>query len=861
MEENLSRSESNRVRQSKKSKSRLYTYPQNFETKVGYTEVMYLITKYCTNAIGKELIHNLHATADVVAIKHRLQRVQEMISLLQEYPNLLVLSITDLRLALKRIATNGSSLEEDELPLLLHAITAFLSVVRVVGQKSDSDEWRYPALCKIPASSEGLQTVSNSIAILLDKSGRIKSTASSLLAQIRSEQSIVQQQIGNQMRRLMEEAVKNGFVTAESQPSLRDGRPVIPVISAHKRSIPGIVHDESATGKTLFIEPLEVVQSNNRLRELEAEERREIRRILQDLTTEIRPFVCNIEQMYLSLGRLDAVAAIARFAIEEKASVPEIHPRPCMDWQLAVHPLLRKALSSDKKEVVPLSIRLKYPNERILVVSGPNAGGKSVCLKTVGLLQYMLQCGLPVPMSPDSKVGVFDHIALDIGDDQSIEDDLSTYSSHLKHMKYMAAVSGRSTLLLIDEFGGGTEPEIGGAIAEGLLKLFNERGAWGVITTHYRNLKEFAETQPGVINGAMLYDKEHFRPLFSLSVGHPGSSFAVEIARKQGLPAVVLKYASEKVGLELVQSDKYVQDIARNKQLWDHKRVEIERREKQLDATIEVYEQKLRSLREKHNDIIERAKKEAAELLNNSRARIERTIKEIVESKAEKEQTKLSRKELLQYAQDLQEQELQTQQNLTIDREIEKLQRRARRKEEKQQKNKETEKSPEIDLSPSLPQPLLLREGDSVLIVSRGIRGTIISLNAKEAVVALSGNLKVTCKTSDLQPLSGQEHKKENWMQKPQSNLIEHIREKRADFRQELDVRGMRALEAEQAVQYFIDDAVALGIGNVRILHGTGTGALRQSIRQLLPTIPGVASFHDEDVRFGGAGITVVHLE
>lgn len=837
-------------------------YPNRFEEKIGYREVVELIGRHCSNAIGHELIFNLHATTDLLSVRHRMQRAAEMMQIIQEQIAFPSLSITDLRPSFKRIASERSYIAEDELFPLLKAIEQYLLIEKLLCQKKEDSTPRFPSLARIPIHIEGLGAIAHEIKDLLDRNGRIKDSATPTLLSIRKEQGSVRQQMSRQMHRLLEEAIKNGFVEAEAQPSLRDGRPVLPVTAAYKRSIPGIVHDESSTGKTLFIEPIEIVHSNNLLRELESKERREIQRILQELTDKIRPHSEGIEQMYLCMGRIDAVAAIAFFAIEERAVIPQIASRPTLHWLSAIHPLLRRTLAGEGKEVVPLDISLQYPHHRILLISGPNAGGKSVCLKTVGLLQYMLQCGIPIPVAPDSEAGVFKFIAIDIGDDQSIEDDLSTYSSHLKHMRHMAAASSASSLLLIDEFGGGTEPEMGGAIAEGLLKLFNDQRSWGVITTHYRNLKEFAETQSGIMNGAMLYDEENMTPLFKLSMGHPGSSFAIEIARKQGIPASVLNYASEKVGKALVRSEKYVQDIARYKQYWNEKKLIIEQRERNLQTTVETYENKLKDLRNKHNQILERAREEASQLVAQSRARIERTIKEIVESKAEKEATKFSRQELLQYAQEI---EQQPRSNEQIEREIEKLKRRAQRKEEK----KNHLPSPPSQISPqSIRQEIVEKKqpciGDTVRIISKNIKGVLLELTNNEAVVALGGSLKITCKHPDIERISPTPTgslAKSGPIPQSNNSVIDHIRARRSDFSQELDIRGMRAMEADQAVQLYIDDAISLGMGHVRILHGTGTGALKHSIRQLLATIPGIISFHDEDVRFGGAGITVVHLD
>lgn len=847
-------------RPDRKPKNSKAFFPQHFEEKVGYHEVQEQIAFFCANPVGKGLVFNLHASTNYAAIRHRLQRAQEMMALLQQTPNFPVLSVTDLRATVSRIARPGSRLEEEELYPLYRAIELCVLATGYL-QKKEEEEYLYPALAQVPVLPEGLEQVSIAISNLLDKNEKIKDHATPLLAELRTEKKKVQQRMGLQMQTIWSEAVKMGYIESDMPHTIWEGRPVLPVIAGYKSKVSGLVHGQSATGKTLFIEPLEIVESNNRLREVQAEEERELIRILTQLTDELRPFLPGLEQMYLILGRIDALYAIAKYAIHEHAAVPRLHSRPQINWLQAIHPLLRRTLAQEQKEAVPLSISLHTPEQRILLISGPNAGGKSVCLKTVGLLQYMLQCGIPIPVSPDSEAGVFESIALSIGDDQSIENDLSTYSSHLKQMKHMAATAGPRTLLLIDEFGGGTEPEIGGAIAEGLLKHFSQHGAWGVITTHYRNLKEFAEQEEGVVNGAMLYNKQELRPLFVLSIGHPGSSFAIEIARKQGLPNSVLQYATDKVGKEVIQSDRYVQEIVRDKQEWQSKRARIENQEQKLESVIARYEQKLKSLQDQHQQIVAEAQQQATTLVEQSRSRIERTIREIVESKAEKEATKQARKELETYASQIQDTPHNNEKTQQIEREIAKLQRRAKRKNERK-KQAETKPTTSAHLSTKKEPEQPPQEGDKVLIIPKNIKGVLVELNNDEAIVALGDVIKITCNKTDLKRLpKNNTSTKGAGLAKPKSNLIEQISTKRAHFSTELDLRGMRVSEADSAVQYYIDDAIALGVPQVRILHGTGTGALREAVRSLLAVLPGVASFHDEDVRYGGAGITVVQME
>ena len=634
---------------------------------------------------------------------------------------------------------------------------------------------------------------------------------------------------------------------------MRDGRLVIPVAPGMKRKIRGIVHDESATGKTVFIEPAEVVEANNRIRELEGEERREIIRILTEFSAMVRPQVPAILSSYEFLAEIDFIRAKAVFSIEAKACKPDVEDRQIVDWFEAVHPLLQMSLAKHGKKVVPLDIELT-PEKRILLISGPNAGGKSVCLKTVGLLQYMLQCGVPVPMHERSHVGIFESIFIDIGDEQSIEDDLSTYSSHLTNMKNMMKGCNGRSLILIDEFGGGTEPQIGGAIAEAVLKRFNQKGTFGVITTHYQNLKHFAENHEGVVNGAMLYDRHEMKALFQLQIGNPGSSFAVEIARKIGLPEDVIADASEIVGSEYIQSDKYLQDIVRDKRYWETKRQNIRKREKIMEETIARYEKEIEELTRSRKEILKKAKEDAEYLLQESNAKIENTIRTIKEAQAEKERTKLARKELTDFRQQVEEIDKAALEE-QIARKMERLREKQERK--KERKNKPAENKPAV----VVPKVFPIQSGDYVRIKGQTTVGQVMEISGKNAVV-MFGLMKTNVKTDRLErsdaPKPTTTIAKSTFVS---SETQDRMYEKRLSFKQDIDVRGMRGDEAIQAVTYFIDDAILVGVSRVRILHGTGSGILRTLIRQYLATVPGVADFRDEHVQFGGAGITVVDLK
>ena len=634
---------------------------------------------------------------------------------------------------------------------------------------------------------------------------------------------------------------------------MRDGRLVIPVAPGMKRKIKGIVHDESATGKTVFIEPAEVVEANNRIRELEGEERREIIRILTEFSSVIRPQIPALLQSYEFLAEIDFIRAKALLGLEFKAGKPSFEDRQILDWFDAIHPLLQLSLAKHGKKVIPLEIELT-PQQRILLISGPNAGGKSVCLKTVGLLQYMLQCGLLVPMHERSHAGVFSHIFIDIGDEQSIEDDLSTYSSHLTNMKVMMKSCNEKSLILIDEFGGGTEPQIGGAIAEAVLKRFNLKQTFGVITTHYQNLKHFAESHEGVVNGAMLYDRHEMRALFQLQIGNPGSSFAVEIARKIGLPEEVIADASEIVGSEYIQSDKYLQDIVRDKRYWETKRQNIRKREKQMEETIARYEKDIEELERSRKEILKKAKEAAEQLLQESNAKIENTIRTIKEAQAEKEMTRLARQELADFKEQVADIEKQSMEE-KIARKMDKLREKQERKKEKKAQQQK---------APAQPTPVIkpIAEDDYVRIKGQTSVGQVLEINGKNAVV-MFGLMKTNVKLDRLERTEAPQQNKALTKATTfvSSETQERMYEKKLNFKQDIDVRGMRGDEAIQAVTYFIDDAILVGVSRVRILHGTGTGILRTLIRQYLATVPGVAHFQDEHVQFGGAGITVVDLK
>ena len=837
----------------------------SLEEKIGFNEVRAMLHGYCISPLGHERVDAMQFLADHEAVTTLHQQLAELSHIQQTSTEQPEQDFFDLREEIHRIRIEGAYLEEQTLWELLRTLRTLHGWVAIVRQQDeDHPVVLYPALEKLAEGVFTFHTVTKRLEQILDKFGRIKDEASRELLSIRHELKKAEGSVSRTLTNILKSAQAEGLVEKDVAPAMRDGRLVIPVAPALKRRIKGIIHDESATGKTVFIEPAEVVEANNRIRELEADEKREIIRILREFTEQLRPNLKELLRGFEFLADIEFLIAKHQLTKGINARSPEICSTPLVDWFEARHPLLEAKLKKQGSKIVPLTIALTK-RQRILIISGPNAGGKSVCLKTVGLLQYMLQCGLPVPMADGSRAGIFSQIFIDIGDEQSIEDDLSTYSSHLLNMKRMMAGCTPSSLLLIDEFGGGTEPTIGGAIAEAVLKRFVEKGTFGVITTHYQNLKHFAEDTPGVVNGAMLYDRQKMAALFQLQIGNPGSSFAVEIARKIGIPEDVIADATELVGREYVNADKYLLDITRDKRYWEGKRQTIHSQEKQMVQTIEHYEKEIEELRGKRKESIREAKAEADKIIAAANAQIENTIREIKEAQADKERTRSARQQLQTFREEV-GQMSQEELDAYVEKKRQQIEARRQRHAERQAKKKEENKKisesdnkQSLVTNPPIPNPLAV--GDYVRIKGQTSVGTITAIEGKQATVTFGVmrtlvDLKRLERTEAL-PQAGNKEGTSFLSRQTQDN----IRQKHLDFKQEIDVRGMRADEALQAVTYFIDDALLVNASRVRILHGTGTGALRQAIRQYLHTIPGIVSYHDEHVQFGGAGITVVELK
>ncbi len=829
-------------------------YPQNFEQKIGFDQIRQLLKDKCLSTLGEERVNEMNFSDHFEEVDELLNQVAEFVRIIQEEDNFPDQFFFDVRPSLKRIRIEGMYMDEQELFDLRRSLETIRDIIRFL-QRNDEEEsdCPYPSLKKLAGDITVFPQLITKIDGILNKYGKIKDNASTELSRIRRELANTMGSISRSLNSILRTAQSEGYVDKDVAPTMRDGRLVIPVAPGLKRKIKGIVHDESASGKTVFIEPAEVVEANNRIRELEGDERREIIRILTEFSNTLRPSIPEILQSYEFLAEIDFIRAKSHFAIQTNSIKPSLENEQLLDWTMAVHPLLQLSLAKHGKKVVPLDIELNL-KRRILIISGPNAGGKSVCLKTVGLLQYMLQCGMLVPMHERSHVGLFGSIFIDIGDEQSIEDDLSTYSSHLTNMKIMMKNCNERSLILIDEFGGGTEPQIGGAIAEAVLKRFNIKGTFGVITTHYQNLKHFAEDHEGVVNGAMLYDRHLMQALFQLQIGNPGSSFAVEIARKIGLPEDVIADASEIVGSEYINADKYLQDIVRDKRYWEGKRQTIRQREKHMEETIARYQAEMEELQKSRKEIIRQAKEEAERLLQESNARIENTIRTIKEAQAEKEKTRLVRQELADFRESIDNLTSKEQED-KIARKMEKLKEKQNRKKEKKQNG--TKEQPAVQQTPKATP---ITEGCPVRIKGQSSVGEVLEINGKNAVVAF-GSIKTTVKTERLERSNAIPQKQESAKSSFVSNQTQDsMYEKKLNFKQDIDVRGMRGDEALQAVTYFVDDAILVGMSRVRILHGTGTGILRTLIRQYLQTIPGVRHFADEHIQLGGAGITVVDL-
>jgi DNA mismatch repair protein MutS2 len=821
-------------------------YPSSFEQKLGFVRIRELLNSFCIAAPGRDEMEQMAFSTRYAEVKESLQQVDEMLRILNLYDHFPVPAYDEIRPLLRKTQLEGAWIDVPEILLIRKNLESGRSLLAFF--KEDESQ-KFPSIRKMLQGIKLFPALLKQIDALMDVHGRIRDSASPELADIRRQARSAQEQVSKRLNQILRQAQKEGWAEEETGLTVRDGRMVIPMKATDKRRIKGFVHDESATGKTVYLEPAEIVDLNNSLKELEYAERREIVRILQLFTASLAPWADDLALLCEGLGRLDFLRAKGLLAIKMEASVPVLRDEPIVEWTKAMHPILLLNHRKEGKEVVPLEAELNAKS-RILIISGPNAGGKSVCLQTFGILQYMIQCGLAVPASPNSVFGIFAGIFIDIGDEQSIENDLSTYSSHLLNMKFFLRNARERTLVLIDEFGAGTEPMLGGAIAEAILGRLNENKCFGVITTHYTNLKHFASSAEGIINGAMLFDTTQMQPLFKLETGKPGSSFAFEIARRIGLPEDILQVAKERIGTEHIDFDRHLKDALRDKRYWEQKRERIRITEKRLEETLEKYNEELEKAKKLRKEILDKAKSEASGLLDGMNKKIENTIREIRENAAEKEKTKELRKELDDFSGEVKSR--LEQQDAGLEERVSRLQEKRKRfsKEDKLEEKEE-----------SAPENTEIGKGDKVRMINQDTVGEVMDVNGRSIMVAF-GQMITTLDERRLEKVSEKEFRRSIRNQPSVSypGSTVNISQRRLDFKSDIDVRGMRADAALQKVQQFTDEALMLGISELRILHGKGNGILRQLIRDYLNALDYVQSAADAHVDHGGAGITLVKL-
>jgi DNA mismatch repair protein MutS2 len=820
-------------------------YPSNFEIKTGFDQIRELVKEHCLFIPGKQKVDDIRFMSDFNTLKEVLGQTAEFKEICMFGDNFPADNFFDLTPPLKKARIEGTYLETEEVYDLKRSLETIKAILRFF--KNTAPE-KYPLLKNLAGSVKYYSYVDERIDAILSKQGRIRDNASPELRRIRGELAQKQASAGKRLQSLLKKAMDDGLIEKDTAISIRNGRQVIPVPASNKRKISGIVHDESATGRTAYVEPAEVVELNNEIRELEIAELREIIKILIAFANSIRPYIEDLLVTYDFLGMIDFIRAKALFAIMIHAGMPALINAPGFRWKQAIHPLLLLHLKQENKEVVPLDIQLDEKN-RILVISGPNAGGKSVCLKTTGLIQYMLQCGMLVPIVESSEAGIFRDLLIDIGDEQSIENDLSTYSSHLLNMKNFLKHASHQSLILIDEFGAGTEPQIGGAIAEAMLESLNLKGTYGVITTHYSNLKHFASGAEGVVNGAMMFDSGKMKPLFKLEIGKPGSSFAIDIARQIGLPEDILGNAASKVGEDHIKFDRHLREIIRDKRYWEEKRNRIRMSEKHLESLLERYENELGQTKKLRKDILETARREADELLSNANKEIEKTIRLIRETQAEKEQTKEVRKELNAYRKNIPDQTTDADEQL--DNKLEEI----------RQSTRKLNKEPEI-IVPTVKteEKKVMQEGDRVKIKTLGTEGYIMEINGDNALVTYGESMMTSVKLVNLEMKnSGAVGSSQETSRSAKFDW--NISQRKLNFKSEIDIRGKRGEEALEIVRHFVDDALMVGVPELRILHGKGNGILKNLVREYLKALDVVRTCKDEHVERGGAGVTLVTLD
>ena len=828
-------------------------YPANFEEKIGFDRIREQVTALCSTPSAKAKLAEEGFSTSADEIERRLSLMNEMRSLLmleRDFPDG---DYPDPAPLVAKIRVEGSYLLAAEADQLRKALVTVGAIAEFILGRGGA---RYPRLWELSRRVTLFPEIVRAIDAILDDRGEVKDSASPELQQVRRAIREREGQAAKRLQQVLQRAKQAGIVDADAVLSVRDGRPVIPVAAANKRKLQGFIHDESATGRTFYVEPVEVVEINNELKELEYAERREVVKVLSAFTESIRPDAEAIADAGDYLSSVDMIRAKARWALANDAGKPILSTDDRLELRTARHPLLQQTLRAQGREVVPLDLALDR-RKHILVISGPNAGGKSVCLKTTGIVQYMFQCGFPVPVSEVSELPVFESIFIDIGDEQSIDNDLSTYSSHLLNMKHMLAGASGRTLVLIDEFGSGTEPVIGGAIAEAILERLLGRGCYGVITTHYANIKYYAASVEGIANGAMMFDVQNIRPLFRLEMGKPGSSFAVEIARKIGLPEDIIRAASEKAGSDHINIEKQLREIARDKHYWEQKRDRIRLTDRKVEELEQNYAEQLAKIRAERQEILKKAKQEARQLIADANKQIENTIKTIREAQAEKELTRLARRELDDFREAVEKAD-EAGNEAAVAREIERIERRRRRRAERRAQQGAQPAAGEAAPQPEKPREVVA--GSKVRMAGQEMVGVVQSVKGKRAQVAF-GQILTTVDKGLLTVVSNNEYREATRPVAARTVLSVDISSRKLNFKDHIDVRGMRAADALDEVRNFIDDALMVGVGTVSILHGKGTGALKEEIRRYLRTVPEIASAVDEHADRGGAGITIVTFD
>lgn len=822
-------------------------YPANFEQKVGFDRLREQVAALCSMRAAREKLRGEGFCTSAQEIVWRLSLTDEMrlvVEMEHEFPGG---EFPDIDRIVAKARVEGTFLDVEEVVTLRRALAVAGAIVEFILGRAQE---QYPSLRMLSKNVTTFPGIVQAIDAIVDRFGQVKDHASPGLAEVRRAIREREGQAAKRLQAVLAAAKGAGIVDADAQISIRDGRAVIPVAAGNKRKINGFIHDGSATGKTFYVEPVEVVEINNELRELEYAERREIVRILTVFTESVRAQADAVDAAGDYLAQIDMLRAKARWASANGCVKPILSTDDRLVLKNARHPLLQQTLQSQGRQIVPLDMQLDR-RKRILVISGPNAGGKSVCLKTTGIIQYMFQCGFLVPVSEISELSVFRSVYIDIGDEQSIDNDLSTYSSHLLNMKNMLAGASDRTLVLIDEFGSGTEPIIGGAIAEAILERLRAKGCYGVITTHYANIKYYASNTEGIANGAMMFDVQHIRPLFRLETGKPGSSFAVEIARKIGLPEEIIRTAAEKAGSDHINLEKQLREIARDKHYWEQKRDRIRLTDRKVEELEQTYSEQLAKIKAERQEILKKAKLQAEQLIADANRQIENTIRTIREAQAEKELTRLARKELEDFREVVDRTDLAGK-DAEVVREMERIERRRQRRAERK-----AEKKNLTETAPISPKAREIETGSKVRMAGQEMVGEVQSVKGRKAQVAF-GQILTMVDKSLLTVVSNNEYREATRPQTARTIVSVDISSRKLNFRDHIDVRGMRAGEALEAVQNFIDDALMVGVGTVTILHGKGTGALKEEIRRYLLSVPEIERAVDEHADRGGAGITVV---